>query len=399
VNELNIRRLEGAPPGRQAVEVVERKGLGHPDTICDAIAEHVCVRLCTNYLDRFGFILHHNVDKVLLVGGIARPSFGGGEVLEPIELYLAGRVTSVHRGVRIPTSEIAAEAAREWLTAHVPGIDPIRGVRIVPRLRGGSSDLTALFARGMQGRALANDTSCGVGFAPLSDLERVVLAAERALNASETKRQHPALGEDVKVMGLRRGRHIQLTVACAMIGRHLSDLDAYLRAKETARSLVVEAARSTSPLDVEVEVNAADRPGVGEVFLTVTGTSAEAGDDGEVGRGNRANGLITPGRAMTLEAAAGKNPATHVGKLYSVIAGRIARGLTTLPGVADATCTLVSRIGQPLDLPQLADLQLDTGEGGISPELHAQSADVVREKLASIDEVRDDLLREREAIF
>jgi S-adenosylmethionine synthetase len=50
------------------------------------------------------------------------------------------------------------------------------------------------------------------------------------------------------------------------------------------------------------------------VYLTVTGTSAEAGDDGEVGRGNRVNDLITPYRPISLEAAAGKNPVTHVGQ-------------------------------------------------------------------------------------
>ena len=82
-------------------------------------------------------------------------------MLEPIELYLAGRATSEHRGVQIATAEIAVEAAREWLRAHLPGIDPAGGVRIIPRLRGGSSDLTALFARGERGPLLANDTSCG----------------------------------------------------------------------------------------------------------------------------------------------------------------------------------------------------------------------------------------------
>jgi S-adenosylmethionine synthetase len=399
MNEMSIRTLESLPPDRQAVEVVERKGLGHPDTICDAIAEHVCVRLCAHYLDRFGFILHHNVDKVLLVGGATRASFGGGEVLEPIEIYLAGRVTSEHRGVKIPTSDIAVEAAREWLAAHMPGIDLVRGVRIVPRLHGGSSDLTALFVRGASGRLLANDTSCGVGFAPWTDLERVVLAAAGALNAPETKRQHPALGEDVKVMGLRRGRHIQLTVACAMVAGHIADLDAYLAAKETARALVVEAARRASPFEVDVEVNAADRPSAGEVFLTVTGTSAEAGDDGEVGRGNRANGLITPQRAMSLEAAAGKNPVTHVGKLYSILAGRIARRAIDLAGVGHASCTLVSRIGRPLDEPQLADLQLDVAGGSISAALANEAADLMREKLASFEGVREDLLKERETIF
>jgi S-adenosylmethionine synthetase len=103
---------------------------------------------------------------------------------------------------------------------------------------------------------------------------------------------------------------------------------------------------------------------------------------------------------MTLEAAAGKNPVTHVGKVYSVLAGRIAREATKLPGVGDASCTLVSRIGRPLDEPELADLQLELDRGnGVSAALHAQAIKVVRENLATIDVVREGLLREREAVF
>lgn len=393
----SIRPLQTPSPGGQAIEVVERKGLGHPDTICDAIAEHVCVRLCAAYVERFGAILHHNVDKVLLVAGDARPELGGGTVLAPIELYLGGRATSEYRGARIPAAEIAVEAARDWLRLHVPGIDPLRGVRILPRLGPGSNDLTALFARG--GGRLANDTSIGVGFAPYTDLERVVLGAERALNARQTRANHPVIGQDVKVMGVRRGDRVELTVACAMVARHAKDLDAYLRAKETAKGLVRDAARAETSLPVDIVINAADRVEQDEIFLTVTGTSAESGDDGEVGRGNRANGLITPYRAMTLEAAAGKNPATHAGKIYSLVAHRIAGDAARLPRATDATCTLVSRIGHPLDEPQLADLQIAVPDGVVSSADRAAAVDIVRANLASIDEVQRALLAERLLVY
>ncbi len=99
-------------------------------------------------------------------------------------------------------------------------------------------------------------------------------------------------------------------------------------------------------------MNAADpasHSDAGDVFLTVTGTSAEAGDDGEVGRGNRTCGLITPYRSITLEAAAGKNPVSHVGKLYNLVASRIAAAITAeIPDVPDAACVLVSQIGRPV---------------------------------------------------
>lgn len=81
-------------------KIVERKGLGHPDTLCDAIAESVSLRLSRHYLDRFGMILHHNVDTVLLCGGASRVAFGGGELLEPMEIHLAGGATEEWRAAR-----------------------------------------------------------------------------------------------------------------------------------------------------------------------------------------------------------------------------------------------------------------------------------------------------------
>jgi S-adenosylmethionine synthetase len=75
------------------VEIVERKGLGHPDTICDALAETLSRNLCSEYRRRFGKILHHNVDKALLRGGRAAAKFAGGHVLSPINIYFAGRAT------------------------------------------------------------------------------------------------------------------------------------------------------------------------------------------------------------------------------------------------------------------------------------------------------------------
>lgn len=397
--DLVVSALERLSPGLHDVEIVERKGLGHPDTICDGIAEHVCVRLCRYYLERFGRVLHHNVDKVLLCGGSARPAFGGGEVLEPIEVYLAGRATSDAGGVRIPIHEIAIEACRDWLRDHVRGLDVDRHVKIVSRLRPGSSALSSLFRKDESVRA--NDTSCGSGFSPLTDLENVVLEVERALRSAGTSSAHPAFGEDIKVMGVRRGSHIDLTIGCALIDRFIRDLDAYARTREDARRAALDAARRVTPLEVSAIVNAADDLERGEVFLTVTGTSAEAGDDGEVGRGNRASGLITPYRRMTLEAAAGKNPVTHVGKLYSLVGSRAAAAVVAaIPGVTDADCTLSSQIGRFVSDPHIVDVRLGSGERlEASGTVKEAVAEIVRNELRRLTELRSDLLDERVRVY
>ena len=391
---LVIRGRDESAPGSQPVEVVERKGLGHPDTLCDAVAERICVRLCRSYLERFGTILHHNVDKVLLCGGASRAAFGGGDILEPMQFYVAGRATRQWRNQTIPVDDIAVAACKEILRERLPEVDVDRHVRVASRIRPGSTDLRSLFDRA-DAVALANDTSCGTGFAPLTDLERVVLEVERRLNDTETKREHPALGSDIKVMGVRRDDRITLTLGCAFIGRRLPSIDDYLAQKQAAHGLAVQAAHTVTQCHVEAAVNAADDITAGEVFLTVIGTSAEAGDDGEVGRGNRTNGLITPYRLMTMEAAAGKNPVSHVGKLYNVLADRIAGGLVRgVPGIRDASCLLVSQIGQPIDEPQVIDVELSLANAVRVEDVAAPTQHTVSEQLAQMGELREELLQE-----
>jgi S-adenosylmethionine synthetase len=361
--------------------MVERKGRGHPDTICDALAEAFTISLSRIYHRVCGAILHHNVDKVLLVGGASAPRFGGGTVVTPLDIYLAGRATHEVNGVAIAVAEIAEQASRAWLAANLHPLDARHHVRIHPVVRAGSTELKALVARDAP-LPMANDTSFAVGHAPPSRLEQTVLAVEHALTAPSTIAAHPMIGEDVKVMGVRRDRLIELTIACAIVDRHVHGIQAYVEAKQTIARLALDAARHAYGGEVRVAVNTADDIEAGCVYLTATGTSAEAGDDGQTGRGNRVGGLITPYRPMTLEAAAGKNVVSHVGKSYSIVANQIAGDLvSTLPEVAEATCILVSRIGRPIDTPQVAELQIQTREGIPLDTLRHQAKAIAGERL------------------
>lgn len=384
--------LPAAMADRCALEIVERKGLGHPDTICDALAEQFSRGLSRFYLERFGSVLHHNVDKVLLWGGVASPSFGGGEIIEPIELYLAGRATMDYKGVHVPVHEIAHDACESWLADNLHALEPSQHVKVHVLVRPGSPELVELFLRQQRaGVWLANDTSCGVGYAPLSTLERSVLMAERALVSRATTTAHPALGEDVKVMGVRRGERLDFTVACALIGRHLQGIDDYLEGKRMVQQVVRSAVASDELIDVAV--NTADDPAAESVYLTVIGTSAEAGDDGQAGRGNRANGLITPGRAMTMESVAGKNPVTHVGKLYNVAAGRIAAELVdNVDGVTAAQCALVSQIGAPVAEPQVVDVRIVSADNRPAEALRSHVVEIVRANLERIAQMWKEIL-------
>ena len=392
--QVTIEALPGLPVDEQPVEVVERKGLGHPDTICDALSEELSLGLSRFYRERFGAILHHNVDKALLRGGCSRPAFGGGAVLEPIEIFLAGRATAEWRGVRVPIEELAVEGSRRWLGAHLRHLDAREHVRIHSLVRPGSSELVDLYLRAREGSAPpANDTSCGVGWAPLSRLETVVAHVEHRLNAPSVKQEHPEIGDDIKVMGVRQGRSVELTVACALVDRFVADTTDYVAKRAHIAQLATEAARAVGAADVRVTVNAADDPAREILYLTVTGTSAEAGDDGEAGRGNRVNGLIAPGRPMTLESAAGKNPVSHVGKLYNLAAGLIAQELVEqVPAVREAHCWLVSRIGSPISEPQIVHLRLRDAEGRPATAHAAAAISIARGRLGRLHELADDLL-------
>jgi S-adenosylmethionine synthetase len=373
------------------VEVVERKGLGHPDTICDALAETFSRNLCREYRKRFEKVLHHNVDKALLRGGLAAPAFGGGTVLAPISIYLAGRaVTEVGNEV-VPIDEIAVEGSKAWLRTNLHALDVDHHVHIHNLIRPGSGDLRELFSRRPQSEGLlANDTAVGLGYAPMSALERLVLAIDKHINSRDRGHDHLAWGEDVKIMGIRRGAAVRLTMACAMIGGHLSHLDDYLDEKAAVKNLVRNLAIEHGFPQCSVDVNRADDPHKGTIYLTVTGTSAEAGDDGQVGRGNRINGLITPYRPMILEAVAGKNPVTHVSKIYNVLAREIAETLVAKEAdIIAAQCFLATQIGTPIKEPALLHIKLATRDGTPVAQFKDRAEEIARAHLARTSELVD----------
>jgi len=394
VPDITITTLSAPSPARQPLEIVERKGLGHPDTVCDALAEALSRTLCRFYLEEFGLILHHNVDKALLWGGASQADFGGGRVTEPMEIFLAGRATREYRGKRVPLDELVEESCRDWLKSSFHALDPDRHVRIHSLIRPGSAELVDLYLRQeASGVALANDTSCGVGYAPLDDLERIVLEVEKHLNSKPVKATHPAIGEDIKVMGVRQMNAIRLTVACAFIDRFISDVDEYVASKAKVAALALESANTMTQKEVTVEVNTADDISSGSLYLTVTGTSAESGDDGEVGRGNRTNGLITPYRPMNMEAAAGKNPVTHVGKLYNLAAQRITNAIVQeLAEVEEAYCYLVSTIGRPVAEPQVADLHVRLQQGATLAAVQAPIREIFNDQLSQMMVIRQELV-------
>ena len=381
-----VEELNRTPVENQRVELVERKGTGHPDSICDAIAEEVSLALCREYFARVGRILHHNVDKALLVAGRTEPRLSGGKVLDPMRLVLGDRATAVYKGQRFQVAEIAERSARDWVRRNLRYVDPDRHLIFQSELKEGSPELTDLFERAVIG---ANDTSAAVGYAPLTETENLVLAAERYLNSTEFKHRFPEAGEDVKVMGFRRDRDLLMTVAVAFVDRFVGDVKTYFSRKDEMRRALEEfLAQQQRTLDrISVNLNTLDDPTRGEagMYLTVLGTSAEGGDCGEVGRGNRVNGVISINRPTSAEAAAGKNPVSHVGKIYSVLSHQLAAQVHAgVPGLQEVYVLLCSQIGQPIDKPMIAAAQVILQPGVVLAEVRQEVEAHIRRGLAAI---------------
>ena len=383
--------------GRLGVEFVERKGKGHPDSICDRAAEELSIALSEFYLSKFGRILHHNVDKCVLAGGQAKAWFGGGEVLEPMYLLMVGRAVTKVDGEDVPIGRMAIESTRNWIKKEFRFLDPDKHIIIDYKIKPGSVDLVKNYEISEE-VPRANDTSFAVAFAPLSDTERLVLETERFLNSPKFKKEFPEVGEDIKVMGMRRREKIKLTIAAAMISSLIPNKEHYLEVKKEVAGRVEDLASRITDKEVEVFLNTADEPEKDLFYLTVTGTSAEQGDDGQVGRGNRANGLITPFRPMTLEAAAGKNPVSHVGKIYNIAAKMIVdRLVRDEPKIESAYCYMLSQIGRPITQPQSVFIE---AYGDVSEDAVRRLAEpIVQEVLDSLPNIWRRIIKREFSIF
>lgn len=358
-----IETYKGKAVTEHSVEIVERKGIGHPDFMCDSIMEAISIALSKEYMNSFGAVLHHNIDKGLLAAGRTLKSFGGGRVIKPMELTIGDRATFRAAGWKIPVADIAVDAARKWIRDNLRFVDPEKHLKYRVVLAPGSEELTDIFFRPGKVRP-ANDTSAAVGYYPLSSAEKTVLDLERYLNSRKFKGRFPETGEDVKVMGLRRGDELDLTVAMPFIARFIkSEKDYFERKKIVHRNMTEFLKRHEGFKKLTVHFNTLDEKGrgLGGIYLSLLGTSAEDADSGQVGRGNRVNGLISMNRPMGTEAAAGKNPVSHVGKIYNVLSHHIAQKVyEEIEGLKEVYILLLSRIGTSIDEPQMASAQILT---------------------------------------
>ncbi len=400
MRNITVEMLSRTPVAQHQVEIVERKGVGHPDSICDAIMERVSIALSKEYLQRFGRILHHNIDKAFLVAGNAEIRLGGGAVTDPMRLIFGDRATAVANGEHIPVGEIAVTTAKAWIRENLRFVDPERHMIYDVQIKPGSPELTDIFSR--DGQPVANDTSAAVGYAPLTPTEQAVLEAERMMNSRTFKEHFPEVGEDIKVMGFRQGEELHLTAAVAMVDRFIDSEATYFRRKADLHEAVMDGIRAKGAFSqTHFYINTLDAPGrgLGGMYLSVTGTSAESGDSGQVGRGNKVNGVIALNRPMGTEAAAGKNPVSHVGKIYTIMTHQLAnRVYLEVPGILEVYVWLLSQIGAPIDQPKIAAAQIVLERHARRAVVQRRVREILDHELANITQLSHDLAEGRYSV-
>jgi S-adenosylmethionine synthetase len=391
-----VDALKQTPLEQQKLEIVERKGLGHPDFMCDNIMDRISVKLSQEYIKKASRILHHNIDKSLLAAGEAEPRFGGGTVKQPMLLIIGDRATFDVNGDKIPIKDIAIKTAKEWFKEHLRFVDPEKHVSYQVELKPGHSELMDIFER--KGKVLgANDTSAAVGYAPMTRTEKIVLETEKYVNSREFKKRFPESGEDVKVMASRIDNDLRLTMCMSFVDRFVKSENDYFRKKETIHEEITSFVKSKNDFDrVTIDLNTLDKKGRGlnGVYVTVLGTSAEGGDSGQVGRGNRTNGVIPLNRPYCSEAAAGKNPVSHVGKIYNTLTHKMASEVyKQVSGLEEVYIWLLSEIGKPIDDPAVAGVQVVMKGTNSFESVRKDIREVVNLELENIDKFTDQLAK------
>jgi len=348
-------------------EVVERKGSGHPDTLCDAIAETASRYYSLHCLSRFGRVAHHWCDKVMLIGGESEIHFGYGRLIRPFKVIFAGKAAHAVGDKTIPLDDLFTQAAADVLSARLRGFNPRQHLEVEnlvtnyvgpgqrsSRYRPSSQEDLVMLGSGTR---VSNDCNVCVGYAPLSRLERLVLETERYLNSAVFRDANIDTGSDIKLIGTRQGDNFSLLVNMPLIAVHVPSWQRYHKRVTELEHLICEHARTIIDLPCQVEIN--PEKGAVRAYMNVTGTAADTGDIGVVGRANRLNGLITPFRPMSIEASAGKNPLDHTGKLYGVLAMRLAARISAAYG-SDTSVVIATSKERRIDDPDTVCVTVTT---------------------------------------
>lgn len=380
-----VEATKATPTFKKQFEIVERKGTGHPDTICDLVMDKISIELSKLYLKETGTIQHHNLDKTMLVAGQTENKFGGGNVVKPMKMIMGDRITLLSDDNSVPIGDFMITAAKSWFESNLRNVS--EHVEFALEIGQSSKELRSIF-EGPRTVA-SNDTSALVGYAPFTKTESVVLETEQYINSTKFKDEFPFAGEDVKIMGFRNGQWLDLTIAVAFVDRYVDSVDDYFRKKHRILEAITQFAGGRTDLRIHGAINCLDdgSKGINGTYLTVLGTSADNADSGEVGRGNKANRVISISRPAGAEAIAGKNPVSHIGKIYNTLSFKLADDIQKqVPDIEEVFVWMYNVIGRPVDDPKAVVVQpLTKNNSELESSQQAQIREIISSNLEKMD--------------
>ena len=363
----------------QKFEVVETKGKGHPDNICDTLAERISASYSKYCLEHYGVILRHMIDKLSILGGGSKVQFGGGKMSSPIRILVNGRFTDRYENERIDYWNIVTNTIKQYFKELFPLLDIDNYLIIVDNTHHNEGPgviydntnktnnerinffeaVNDIDAKRHNNHNRCNDTSTTVSYYPMSKLEQTVLNIEKELNSNNYKKMHPWIGSDIKVMGIRKENKIEITSCVPLISKYVKNLDDYkikINDLKMEIELIVRDAFKNS--EIVLYLNTRDNYEKNDLYMTLIGSAVESGDEGAVGRGNRSRGVIPFSRNFSMEAACGKNPVYHTGKLFTAIGDVISKQIYEKYHVENVVyCT--SRMGDKIEEPWNISVELN----------------------------------------
>lgn len=360
-------------------EVVETKGKGHPDNICDTLAEKISAAYSRYCVENYGVILRHMIDKLSILGGGSKVKFGGGEMIAPIKILINGRFTDRFKEEKIDYMAIVTSTIKDYFKELFPLLDVEKDIVIVdnthhnegPGVVYNNDDTTNNerkkfyevvskndFSR-HNNHFRCNDTSTTVSYYPMSNLERTVLEIEQTLNSKEYKEKYPWTGNDIKVMGIRKDKKVEITSCVPLISHYVKDLEDYINKlnliREDIKTIVLNHFNDN---EIEIFLNTRDNYENNDMYMTLIGSAVESGDEGAVGRGNRSRGVIPFCRNFSMEAPCGKNPVYHTGKLFTAIGDTISQMIYENYNIENVVyCT--SKMGDSIEEPWNVSVELN----------------------------------------
>lgn len=389
-------------------EFVERKWMGHPDTLSDSLAERLSLMYSRYTKDHFGAILHHNFDKTGLLWWASHVEFWEWYLTKPIRVLLTWRASTKFWDEVIPLEEMLINETKYFFREKFPMIDIEKGLEFHYLLSNKSSpwkvdenskeegtrkhwfEPRSLSDLGELKFLWSNDTSLWCGYYPLTQLERLILEIENTLNSEQYKQDKPWLWSDIKLMGTRYLNDVDLTLCIPQIANHVKNIEEYRKniesVEKTINEIFIAQSKGNTLENISIHINTRDNYDTCELYLTATGSSIESWDEGLVWRGNRVNWLISPMKPMSMEGAAWKNPVYHIGKIYYIAAQKIAQKIYELTG-SYVEVYLVSQSGRKLIDPWKTVIYIDK-ENTTSPELRS----LVYEELRKIPNITEDFL-------